>query len=361
MKFCQAQAILSEASYDLINPNSDMSSLRMAVNQLYELFSEMTGIGISDFQEDIYLSNGKAVSVSSAAHCLLEMKRTAVFLRGIKKAIDDKIIETESRERISILYAGTGPYATLILPLLHLYRPEEIRIDLLDINEISLSSAVGLIQKIGYSDFISGVICADACTIQSSRKYDIIISETMQACLKKEPQLAIMQNLIPQMNIGGVFIPEEISIDAYLTDPKTEHNRLIAPDPEKSARPRIFLGNVFRVDKENLKTENLKNTLLLPASQDLFPELKLFTSIRVYADEMLGENNCSLNLPLKYYDFRAQKGTSVQLWYEQGATPGIKCRPEGSTAIVSQPGKYPRPDYYQLWKEKQAIISNSYA
>jgi len=57
--------------------------------------------------KDIMLPSGKAISAAAAAHCLLEMKRTAVFLRGIHKAILHKLKEKKGSQ-LRILYAGTG-------------------------------------------------------------------------------------------------------------------------------------------------------------------------------------------------------------------------------------------------------------
>ncbi len=342
----------------ILDCQSDFFLMKQSVDHIYKLFSEITGIDISGYQEEIILSSGKAISPSSAAHCLLEMKRTAVFLRGINKAILSKKQENPGRP-VKILYAGTGPYGTLVVPLLCLFSPDDIQVDLLDINQQSLDSLKKLIQALKFEKFIRNIYLHDASTLTIEPDYDIVISETMQSCLKNEPQVAIMQNLIPQMKSGAVFIPEEISIDAYLTNSKIENDRLLTCEIGEPSFARISLGNVFKVNKENLKTEKLRNTLQLPVKLDSFPELKLFTSIRVFGDETLGENDCSLNIPLKYYDFRTHTGKAVEFWYEQGTTPGINCRLEGSSTIVSQPGKYPRPDYYKIWQEQQQTIINN--
>lgn len=352
MEHNQNLHLLKSYTRQILDCQSDIFLMKESVDQMYKLFYPITGIGISENQADILLSSGKAISPSAAAHCLLEMKRTAIFLRGINKAINDKLTNSGTKP-IHLLYAGCGPYATLITPLLSLYAPNQVQVDLLDINEESLNASKNLACAFGFDDFIAEYYLQDATKFIVQKPYDIVLSETMTSCLRNEPQVAIMQNLVPQIHAGSIFIPEEISIDAWLTNPKTENDRLICFEGEKPPFDRISLGNVFKVNREKLDIKYLRNTLPLPDDTSSFPELKLFTSIRVFGDETLGENDCSLNIPLKYYDFRAHTGKAVEFWYEQGATPGINCRLEGNELTISKPGKYPRPDYFKLWQEQQ--------
>ena len=124
------------------------------------------------------------------------MKRTAIFFRGIYQAIQHKIKE-KSKSKVLILYAGTGPYATLVTALFPLLESSEVSVDLLEINLVSLRSATDVITGLGLQAFIGDSYCSDATTFKIEKPYDIVISETMQAALKEEPQVAIMQNLIP--------------------------------------------------------------------------------------------------------------------------------------------------------------------
>ncbi|MDX9882172.1 MAG: hypothetical protein RBS73_08905 [Prolixibacteraceae bacterium] len=309
----------------ILSCQSDFLLMKQSVDHMYQLFSTITGIDISGSQEEILLPSGKAISSSAAAHCLLELKRTAVFLRGIYQAILDKKAE-KPEWPVKILYAGTGPYGTLVIPLFSVLSPADVQADLLDINPCSLDSLRKLIKAFGFDEFVGNIYTEDASTFKIGYDYDIVISETMQSCLKNEPQVAVMQNLIPQMGSCSIFIPEEISIDAALTNPKMEHDRFFYYEGEKLPFARIPLGNIFVVNKENLINKYFKKTLFIPGNIGVFTELKLFTTIRVYADEVLGENDSSLNLPVRFIDLKAHPASVAEFWYEQGTKPQIRCK-----------------------------------
>ena len=183
--------ILNRNTQLLLNCGDDVGLMKLAVDQTYKIYSQITGVKIDTIHQDkdILLSSGKAISTAAAAHCLLEMKRTAVFLRGINKAIIQKLSQAADKP-IRILYAGTGPYGTLLTPLLPLYASTELRVDMLDINRQSLIALHDLVDTLDISRYIDEVFCTDATTFTVSKPYDIVISETMLACLKSEPQVA---------------------------------------------------------------------------------------------------------------------------------------------------------------------------
>ena len=138
---------------------------------------------------------------------------------------------------------------------------------------------------------------------------------------------AIMQNLIPQLTESCIFIPEEITVDACLTNPKIEMDRLIYTETDQPVFERHLLGNVFTVSKQNLDSILSCKTFSIPRIAVSFPVLKLFTSVRVFADELLTENDSSITLPKQYYDFRTNQAVEqVEFWYEQGEKPQIRSR-----------------------------------
>lgn len=312
---------VGDESVVLINCDDDCQKMKQSVDGLYQIFKTITGIDISNLnEEDIYLPSGKAISPSGAAHCLLEMKRTTIFLRGIKKAIDYKVKSTNKLVRI--LYAGCGPYATLITPLLHYYSTDKIRITLLDINSVSLAAAEKLLKELGLESYVEQFILDDATTYKVALPYDIVISETMQSGLKKEPQVAIAQNLIPQCSEDTIFIPEKIRIDAFLRKRGIwDGEQLLEAGGEIS-----YLCELFTVSKENLDSSVFRKIVNLPQTHNKPYDLFLHTTINVFGDEVLGLNDCSLNLPLKYYEIRDGYPSLIEFWYNQSSKPRIESK-----------------------------------
>jgi len=312
---------IKNASHTLIYCKNDFFQMKKAVDNLYEVFRTITNIDINDLNNgDILLPSGKAISPSAAAHCLLELKRTAIFLRGIKKAIDQKLDNND--RAITILYAGCGPYGTLISPLFTLYKAENIKVSMLDINQTSLHAIEILINKLDLEDFVDEYILADASDYKINKDYDIVISETMQACLNNEPQVTIMQNLIPQMKDKAIFIPQKITIDAYLRNPgKWDDNTSQRVGIESK-----FLKKLFSVDRYSLDSGKYRATVNIPDNLDGFIELMLHTIIVVYEDEILKVNNCSLTMPIKYYEFKEKYAGSIEFWYSFLPQPNIKCK-----------------------------------
>lgn len=333
---------LKEATTLILNCRHDFRQMKEAVDVMYQIFSSITGVTINTLNQDkdLQLSEGKAISTSAAAHCLLEMKRTALFLRGINKAIIQKRAELLDRP-IRILYAGTGPYGTLITPLLTLYKPKEIIVDLLDVNANSLDALKKIKDSLSLGGFIGETICADATTFKVNKSYDIVISETMLACLKNEPQVAIMQNLIPQLTDECIFIPEEISIDASLTNPKIEIDCLMSQEEETPPFERRPLGNVFTISKQQLDSIYFKKTFSIPSdAATTFPILKLFTTVKVFDNEILTDNDSSITLPKQFYDFRKVKNQEVKFWYVQGKMPRIESRTTEKTLFYENENTY---------------------
>ena len=325
---------LNRNARQLLECNDNIGLMKQAVDRLYRIYSRITGVTVDWHAEDkdIILPTGKAISTPAAAHCLLEMKRTALFLRGIHKAISLKLSENRTKP-IRILYAGTGPFGTLLVPLLPLYKHSEVQVDLLDINRGSLVALLGLTGKLGLEEYIDEVYNADATDFSVSKPYDIVICETMLACLRSEPQVAIMQNLIPQQKRSCTFIPEEISIDAALTNPEMEMKRLMYYENEAPLFERLSLGNIFKLNKLSMDDILSRKTLLIPDEIDKFPILKLITTVRVFKDEVLTDNDSSITMPRQYFNFEEQPAREVEFWYTQGEDPVLEGRITQSVAL----------------------------
>lgn len=309
------------ATETLISCGNDFQKMKQSVDSLYGLFKSITGIDFTNWSDgDIHLPSGKAISPEGAAHCLLEMKRTAIFLRGIKQAIDSKM--GDNMEPVKILYAGCGPYATLITPLLRYYSVDKINVTLLDINCVSLNSAEKLINEFGLGDYIDQFVLDDAATYKVDRLYDIVISETMQAGLKNEPQVAITQNLVPQCKPDTIFIPEQITVDAHLMKRGIWDGDQILEEGGETHH----LCELFSVNKTNLDSSNYRKIVTLPPTFNKPYDLLLYTTIKVFGNEVLELNDCSLNMPLRYFELRDNYPKSIEFWYNQSNKPKIESK-----------------------------------
>jgi predicted RNA methylase len=314
---------LKQARNLILHCENDIASMKQAVDMMYLVYTSLSPVTITNQNDaNIYLPSGKAISPSQAAHCLLEMKRTAMFLRGVNDSITHQL-STNAHRPIRVLYAGTGPYAALITPLLIDISPENLTVDLIDINPVSLQSAANVLKKLGLSSFVGKVHLADASTFQVDQSYDIVVSETMQAALKKEPQVAIMQNIIPQLPPHAIFIPQRITIDAVLSsrgkwnaETYTFDNVVRAP-----------LGEVMQVNASHLG--NYNTTLQLPEQPLEADLLQLHTTIEVYGKHLLTDGDCSLNQPIKVGTITNEWGKTIHCRYEQNDEPHVAMNIEG--------------------------------
>src|SRR6185437_226303 len=83
---------LADAASVLLFGDDDYRS-RSAVASLYQLFCDITDLGGNTVElhdsSAISLSAGSAISPLDAGRCLLDVRRTAVYLRGVYEAIQE--------------------------------------------------------------------------------------------------------------------------------------------------------------------------------------------------------------------------------------------------------------------------------
>lgn len=309
-----------ELTQILLFEKTNYKALFEGVHTLHDFFASITGVSASNTTDgNIYLPTGKAISPGQAAHCVVDLGRTTAFLRGVHQAIL-KLQQDFPGKPLHILYAGCGPYATLLTPLTNVFRPDEIRVHLLDINHDSLNAVQKLWKHLQADSFIESVTCADAATYEMPEGIGMVVTEALQQALAKEPQVAITLNLVPQLGPGAVFIPEEIRVSAWLLDGNGELNSF-----GESAQPaeRVFLGAVYVLGRESAFPQE-PVSFQLPAGPNGCTELTLMTDITVFGEEKLTTRQCGLTLPVRVMDVAGMAGKSVRFEYEISGSPGFR-------------------------------------
>jgi hypothetical protein len=222
-----------------------------------------------DLYKGYLTDHGTAISPASAMSCIDDSIRTQQFIHGAKLGISARISQASRPQHL--LYAGTGPFAPLILANLHRFNPTNLRVHFMDINPISVDYLRGLVENLGYSEFVEDYSVADASTVNLDYKPDILLTETMSQALLEEPQYWIVKNLKPQLQEGALIIPEEVRVDLM--------QNLSSEFSEYEARR---IGNLIRLAYDS-DLEICKN-FIVPKSTDpiIVRGYSLETNVRVY-------------------------------------------------------------------------------
>ena len=323
--------LLQQLTERLIGPSGTAGQWLQASHDLYRLLLDVscldTEAGAN--QQDMALDSGKALAPVWAAHCILDFMRTRVFLRGVLQAIDSigkRFPDTE----LHVLYAGTGPFATLVLPLIPLLDPAKVRFTLLEISSESIDCLEKVVKAFGFEPWIREIICADATTYRTAAPLHIVITEMMQAGLRREPQVAATLNLAPQIVPGGCLIPQQIRLQAGLLHPERDQERMTQ---EEASSGEIFqlMGTVFELSQNTaLPPSGIFPEIMLnfPANRDpAFSRLALFTEIQIFETTHLDTWQSGLTQPLILTSLPPEKAaTQVGFQYKPGKEPGFEWR-----------------------------------
>lgn len=310
-----------EITHTILFEKENYGAVYQAMHTLHDFYASITGIS-SDHTTDknIFLSTGKAISPGQAASCLLDIHRTAVFTRGIYKAILE--LRRTIAGPINILYAGCGPYATLVTPLTTQFSPQDVRFYLLDVNQESLDAVKKLYQHLQAENYIEGFICADAAGFKADFPVHLAVVECMQKALAREPQVAIMQNLAPQLVPGGILIPQEISVTAQILNQDREMQAKFDDGVDPG---RIDLGAVYCIS-QSAPTGQQPVILDVPEDTGTNDELFLFTDVKVFEDERLEGWSSSLTIPFPVMNIVGERGGKIMFKYEISQEPGFRWR-----------------------------------
>jgi hypothetical protein len=323
---------LTDAASVLLFGDDDDHRSRAAMAFLYRLFCDITGLhkNTADPRDcsAISLPEGAAISPLDAASCLLDLRRTTVYLRGVYDAIREAQ-QRFPKEVIHVLYAGCGPVAPLCLPLLPLLAGQGVRFTLLDAHARAIESVEAILAALEWHGENVDCLVCDATRYRNpdDRPLHVVISETMQQALEKEPQVAILMNTASQLVPGGLMVPERITVDAVLTDLARElGGNSVVPKPWSG---RIALGRVLDLDCERACAWAAAgvSSHLPPARIALPPvvaaqySLALTTTVRTFGAHVLREYESGLTYPLMVNGWHA--GEQVDFIYRLGKKPGF--------------------------------------
>jgi hypothetical protein len=307
---------IKSALEEILFSHQDYFLITRGINYLYEKFSEATNIYAGNLTHEHMkeTANGKVVTPIQAAHCLKELARTTHFLRAIHLAINHHLMKKQS---IRILYAGCGPYATLLTPFTSVYTSDQIQFTFLEIEEQSYNAVINLYKDWQIEGYLESIHLCDATDPELSLDgtFDIIISETMQMALNNECQVPITRNMVRFLSKEGTFIPERIALDFYLTGKKKDP---LVPDSDEKK----FVGTAYDFDIKNLPAKGSETTLTIPESN--LEYLKLYTNIQLFGGERLKAYQCSLTIPLILDRPVNKAGRSIRFWYVENERPKLE-------------------------------------
>lgn len=311
----------------LLDSGTSNALLAETIDTYRDLLLTASGVDLGDEQSVDHFDTGKGVAIGAtwAALCVDDTVRTKRFVSGLHEAVTDKLASHPGP--VHVFYAGTGPFATLALPLMTRFTPEQLQFTCVEITDSSYKAVQKTFASLGLEDFVREVIQTDAATYRLERNLpiDIMLSETMQYCLIDEMQVPIVLNLMSQLPQDTVMIPECITLS------------LVVVDTGKTQEVVKELGDIFTVDRATLNAydptdENSdfpRLRLAIPPQEAVAQgPLAIRTAIRVYGEHRLDDYESGLTIPsiigeypdaanpLSAIDFTYQVDPSPLLWME---------------------------------------------
>lgn len=349
-KSCLHRTDLAAITNALLSAATPPGELRAAAEALGKLLSSLSGVQLDSSLADdctyTMLPTGKAIAPREAARCVMDFQRTAKFLRGVEAAILAAQQRFSSRP-IEVLYAGCGPFATLAVPLMTRLAPDDVRFTLLDIHRRSLDAAHLLIEQLDLAGFVREYVPGDAGTYQqpADRSMHVLVVETMQSALAKEPQVAVTCNLARQLCPGGLLVPERIAVDAVLLDIRVEVQQMLkldsAPtdgDSRRVTRGREHLACLFELTADTWREQEhlaRSSTSTWPPVVARVPDwesdrlgiVTLCTRIQVFDSIELSNYQAGVTYPVMLHELGdVGPGTRIEFKYISGPVPGFDCR-----------------------------------
>ena len=338
MTSAEAKKKLSKITKKIIREELDFYILQNAVSELKQLLETLSNMDLEAeiSSKNIALQNGQAIGPKWAGMCLEDLMRTYKFMKGIHEAL--KALRIKNPEKpTTILYTGTGPYATLILPFLSLYKPSELQLILLEINPVSIESLKNILKAFDADEYVKAFYHCDASNfnIPSELDADILLVECMQNALRNEPQVAITYNLLPQLKKETILIPENISLFLSLINLEKKNKYQTATENFKAIDFYENSEAVFKLNKEEVfKNDNefKKEGFQFPEKESHFSKeqlsnynmITISTEITIFDTISLKIYESGLTTPLILADLKYDQNIiGAKTQYTLGANPEL--------------------------------------
>jgi hypothetical protein len=280
-----------------------------------------------------YFDNGYSIGLTWAAMCIKDIMRTKKFVDGLYQAVCD-VQKNIGSKPVHILYAGTGPFATLVLPLTARFTSQELQFTLIEVNEDSYNCVNKLFHTLNLQEYIhhSEQVDATKWKLPVDLGIDIFLSETMQRALKCEQQVAICMNIVPQLSPKVLMIPENIILKSALIHYESPNPNLEIASPIVNS-----FGTIFELNKETI----LQNTFAYNEAKGNYnfppiildipkpttekvPTLNILTEIVVYGEDIITYNESGLTMRFQIQQFHYVLPEKVMFYYQIDENPGIR-------------------------------------
>jgi len=318
-------ALVDQLLSDLSTPLDQLEAARL----LHSGLNQLAGPSALGSQETTSRF-GKALAAVDAGNCLVDHLRTRLFL----KAVDAQIRDLARAGTVKVLYAGCGPFATLMLPLLGRLGDLDLRIEAWDCHRDSVDALGRIMSALAIPPDRLIVRQADALTAWPvmTTAPNLIIAEVMQRALTREPQVAIMARLgrdFPKAR----FVPRQIDLRLIAMDPGVEFSF----DQQTPERVRVDLGwapvfvpNLLGQDPVVCAGLDQAGDALAFAGDLTVPELPsgcdtlaVLTRVELGNGLELGDYDSGITQPLLMQQAgRLKTGQRLRCGYRMSADPG---------------------------------------
>jgi len=323
--------------------SDDYQTIALQLQNIEHIYQQVSKAELIDssWHQSCELTNGVGISPCDAMRCFQGTSRTAKYLKAVYQQVKLLIKQYPDRP-VELVYAGCGPWGSLITPLLVMFKPQQLQVTFIDIHTASLNSLKKMVKNLRCETLVSEYVNLDATQYQHTREIDLIVTETLYNGLHSEGIVSIIRHLARQLSVKGEVIPKRIVIDANLIDMKSElkllncfdHALGQVPTKKQLRENRVFLGRMFELSKDALavidaQQVNGKPLDNLPCNAFHIPDFDhdqhfvLSTCLYLTDDIVLEEYQNGITYPLCIPLSRQYIGKQVSFEYQCVAPVGF--------------------------------------